>query len=97
MTNGEIIQKVFNCEVCEPIIEDDIIHVIFADKKDSAIGFDWSWWDAEYKEPTTRISDLHEGKSSMHETEMGIFRFTVLWLCGWVLGKCVAYLLGRRH
>lgn len=54
MTNGEMIQKVFNCEVCEPIIEDDIIHVIFADKKDSAIGFDWSWWNAEYKEPTTR-------------------------------------------
>ena len=49
-----MIQKVFNCEVCEPIIEDDIIHVIFADKKDSAIGFDWSWWNAEYKEPTTK-------------------------------------------
>ena len=29
MTNGEIIQKVFTCEVCEPIPEDDIIHVIF--------------------------------------------------------------------
>ena len=43
MTNGEKIQKDFDCEVCEPIIEDDIIHVIFADKKDSAIGFDWSW------------------------------------------------------
>jgi len=54
MTNGEMIQKVFDCEVCEPIIEDDIIHVIFADKKDSAIGFDWSWWNAEYKEPTTK-------------------------------------------
>lgn len=53
MTNGEMIQKVFNCEVCEPIIEDDIIHVIFADKKDSAIGLDWSWWNAEYKEPKT--------------------------------------------
>lgn len=53
MTNGEMVQKVFNCEVCEPIIEDDVIHVIFADKKDSAIGFDWSWWNAEYKEPTT--------------------------------------------
>lgn len=48
MTNGEMIQKVFNCEVCEPIIEDDIIHVIFADKKDSAIGFDWSWWNTPY-------------------------------------------------
>ncbi len=54
MTNGEMIQKFFNCEVCEPIIEDDIIHVVFADKKDSAIGFDWSWWNAEYKEPTTK-------------------------------------------
>ena len=54
MTNGEMIQKVFNCEVCEPIIENDIIHVIFADKKDSAIGFDWSWWIKEYKEPTTK-------------------------------------------
>ena len=55
MTNGEMIQKVFNCEVCEPIIEDDIIHVIFADKKNSAIGFDWSWWNAEYKEPTIGV------------------------------------------
>ena len=54
MTNGEIIQKVFNCEVCEPIIEDDIIHVIFSDKNDSAIGFDWSWWNMEYKESTTK-------------------------------------------
>lgn len=52
MTNGEKIQKDFQgCEVCEPIVEDDIIHVIFADKKDSAIGFDLSWWNAEYKEP----------------------------------------------
>lgn len=54
MTNGEKIQQDFACEVCEPIIEDDIIHVIFADKKDSAIGFDWSWWSAEYKEPITK-------------------------------------------
>ena len=55
MTNGEKIQKDFKgCEVCEPIVEDDIIHVIFADKKDSAIGFDLSWWNAEYKEPTTK-------------------------------------------
>ena len=55
MTNGEKIQKDFKgCEVCEPIVEDDIIHVIFADKKNSAIGFDWSWWNAEYKEPTTK-------------------------------------------
>ena len=53
MTNGEKIQKDFDCEVCEPIIEDDIIHVIFADKKDSAIGFDWSWWNTEYKEHIT--------------------------------------------
>ena len=54
MTNGEKIQQDFACELCEPIIEDDIIHVIFADKKDSAIGFDWSWWNAEYKEPTPK-------------------------------------------
>ena len=54
MTNGEMIQKVFNCEVCEPIMEEDIIHVIFPDKNDSAIGFDWSWWNMEYKEPTTK-------------------------------------------
>ena len=54
MTNGEMIQKIFNCEVCEPIIEEDIIHVIFPDKNDSAIGFDWSWWNAEYKEPTAK-------------------------------------------
>ena len=54
MTNGELIRKVFNCEVCEPIPEDDIIHVIFSDKNDSAIGFDWSWWNMEYKEPTTK-------------------------------------------
>lgn len=56
ITNGEKIQKDFKgCVVCEPIIEDNIIHVIFADKKDSAIGFDWSWWNSEYKEPTTKI------------------------------------------
>ena len=54
MTNGEMIQKVFNCEVCEPIPEDDIIHVIFPDKNDSAIGFDLSWWNMEYEEPTTK-------------------------------------------
>ncbi len=54
MTNGEMIQKVFNCEVCEPIPEDDIIHVIFTDKNDSAIGFDWSWWNMEYKGSTTK-------------------------------------------
>lgn len=54
MTNGEMIQKVFNCKVCEPLPEDDIIHVIFSDKSNSAIGFDWSWWNMEYKEPTTK-------------------------------------------
>lgn len=54
MTNGEMIQKVFDCEVCEPLPEDDIIHVIFPDKNDSAIGFDWSWWNMEYKEPTAK-------------------------------------------
>ena len=54
MTNGEKIQQDFECKVCEPIIEDNIIHVIFADKLHSAIGFDWDWWNAEYKEPTTK-------------------------------------------
>ena len=54
MTNGEMIQKVFDCEVCEPLPEDDIIHVIFPDKNDSAIGFDWSWWNMEYKDPTAK-------------------------------------------
>lgn len=49
MTNGEKIQQDFECEVCEPIPEDDIVHVIFADKKDSAIGFDLSWWNAPYR------------------------------------------------
>ena len=53
MTNGEKIQQDFDCEVCEPIIEDNIIHVVFADKNDSAIGFDWDWWNMEYKKPTT--------------------------------------------
>lgn len=55
MTNGEKIQEIFKgCDVCEPIIEDNIIHVSFVDKNDSAIGFDWSWWNAEYKEPTIK-------------------------------------------
>ena len=55
MTNGEKILKDFkDCEVCEPIVEDDIIHVIFSDKNDSAICFDLSWWNMEYKEPTTK-------------------------------------------
>lgn len=54
MTNGELIQEDFNCEVCELIPEDDIIHVIFSDKNDSAIGFDWSWWNMEHKEPITK-------------------------------------------
>lgn len=50
-TNGDMIKAMFpNSEVCEPIVEDDIIHVIFADKTDSAIGFDYSWWNAPYKE-----------------------------------------------
>lgn len=49
MTNGEKIQQDFECEACEPIIEDNIIHVIFADKPHSAIGFDWDWWNAEYQ------------------------------------------------
>lgn len=53
MTNGEKIQEIFKgCDVYEPIIEDNIIHVSFVDKNDSAIGFDWDWWNMEYKEPT---------------------------------------------
>lgn len=47
-----MIQRVYRCEVCEPIPEDDMIHVIFSDKNDSAIGFDWSWWTMEYKGPS---------------------------------------------
>ena len=39
MTNGEMIQKIFNCEVCEPIPEDDTIHVIFADKKQKSVQY----------------------------------------------------------
>ena len=55
MTNGEKIQEIFKgCDVCEPIIEDNIIHVSFVDKNDSAIGFDWDWWNMEYKEPTAK-------------------------------------------
>ena len=50
MTNGEMIQKVFDCEVCEPIPEDDNVIVVFSDKNDSAIGFDLSWWNMECKE-----------------------------------------------
>ena len=73
MTNGEMIQKVFNCEVCEPIIEDDIIHVIFADKKDSAIGFDLSWWNLEYKEPTAEndLSSELDKNSKKLEKDFG--------------------------
>ena len=54
MTNGEKIQQDFECEVCEPIIEDDLILVIFANKPYSAIGFDLSWWNMEYNDPTTK-------------------------------------------
>ena len=55
MTNGEKIQQVFpGCEVCDPIIEDDIIHVIFAGNPGSVIGLDYSWWKKEYKEPTIK-------------------------------------------
>lgn len=48
MTNGEKIVNVFDCEVYEPIIEDNIIHVAFNDKSDSLIGFDLDWWNSEY-------------------------------------------------
>lgn len=48
MTNGEKIVNVFKCEVYEPILEDNIIHVAFDDKGDSLIGFDLDWWNSEY-------------------------------------------------
>lgn len=47
MTNGEKIVNVFKCEVYEPIVEDNIIHVAF-DKGDTLIGFDLDWWNSEY-------------------------------------------------
>jgi hypothetical protein len=47
MTNGEKIVNIFKCEVYEPIVEDNIIHVAF-DKGDSLIGFDLDWWNSEY-------------------------------------------------
>ena len=80
MTNGELIQKDFNCEVCEPIPEDDIIHVIFSDKSDSAIGFDWSWWNMEYKEPTTKNDlgvDCIDRAQAQTEIEMNASRYTI--------------------
>lgn len=49
MTNGEKIVNVFDCEVYEPIVEDNIIHVAFDDKGDSLIGFDLDWWNSEYQ------------------------------------------------
>lgn len=62
-TNGGMIKAMFpKCEVCEPIVEDDIIHVIFADKADSAIGFDYSWWNAPYKGNVYPKSDKPSGK-----------------------------------
>lgn len=99
MTNGEMIQKVFNCEVCEPIIEDDIIHVIFADKKDSAIGLDWSWWNAEYKEPKTghwieKDDNLYEcsecGQYIYSETEHDLSEFHAF------CGRCGARMGGEQ-
>lgn len=74
MTNGEIIQEIFKgCDVCEPIIEDNIIHVIFVDKNDSAIGFDWDWWNMEYKEPTPSITldELKELLAEVRALEQG--------------------------
>lgn len=47
MTNGEKIVNDFKCEVYEPIVEDNIIHVAF-DKGDTLIGFDLDWWNSEY-------------------------------------------------
>lgn len=73
MTNGEKIQEIFKgCDVCEPIIEDNIIHVIFVDKNDSAIGFDWDWWNMEYKEPTppSTLDELKELKQEIDEIDL---------------------------
>ena len=73
MTNGEKIQQDFECEVCEPIPEDDIIHVIFPDKNHNAIGFDLSWWNMEYKDPTTEnnLSSGLEKNSKKLEKKFG--------------------------
>jgi hypothetical protein len=78
MTNGEMIQKIFNCEVCEPIMEDDIINVIFADKKDSAISFDWSWWNSEYKEQTTKNKALDKIRAEIEQRQYGIANDSVI-------------------
>lgn len=77
MTNGEKIQEIFKgCDVCEPIIEDNIIHVIFVDKNDSAIGFDWDWWNMEYKEPTPTIT-LDDLKELREEIEHCSLRYNL--------------------
>lgn len=79
MTNGEKIQQDFECEVCEPIPEDDIIHVIFSDKNDSAIGFDLSWWNMEYKESIldkirAEIAELSHYYPMGHDYQIAITR-----------------------
>lgn len=77
MTNGEKIQEIFKgCDVCEPIIEDNIIHVSFVDKNDSAIGFDWDWWNMEYKEPIPTIT-LDELKELREEIEHCSLRYNL--------------------
>ena len=77
MTNGEKIQEIFKgCDVYEPIIEDNIIHVSFVDKNDSAIGFDWDWWNMEYKEPTPTIT-LDELKELREEIEHCSLRYNL--------------------
>lgn len=58
MTNGEKIQEIFKgCDICEPIVEDNIIHVVFADDPGVANAFSWDWWNKEYKEPEEDLTD----------------------------------------
>lgn len=70
-TNGDMIKALFpNSIVCEPIVEDDIIHVVFADKTDSAIGFDYSWWNAPYN-PQQNLS--YTDKSGANIASQDVF------------------------
>ncbi len=50
MTNGEKIQQDF---VCDVLVEDKFIYVIFPDENIGASRFDLNWWNAEYAEPKT--------------------------------------------
>lgn len=50
MTNGEVIQTIFpECDVCDPIIEDNIIHVCFKDNPTALDAFTYTWWNAPYE------------------------------------------------